>query len=124
MARDVFNHALHCAGNGKGSTAGQRVAGVGGEICDFSSRHMQASGSCLKRTQHDAVARQDNAAQKSTVGIDSFNRHGGTHHHHHAGFFNTSCQQPVVRANQGHPAIRAEPRGVIVAIGKACFLRC
>jgi hypothetical protein len=37
----------------------------------------------LERAQHDAVARQDEAAQEAALRIDRLDGDGGAHHHHH-----------------------------------------
>ena len=105
MLQQVLVHALHRAGNGVGAAAGQGITGVGGKGAHLARGHMQASGAGFQCAQHDAVARQDEAAQELAVHINAFHRHGGAHHHHHQRPCRAPGQHMVARAHHGHPPV-------------------
>mgnify|MGYP003895968727 CR=1 FL=1 len=62
LISQVLHHALTRPGNGVSATAGQGVAGVGGKRGHLARGHMQSGSARLEGTQHDAVARQNQAA--------------------------------------------------------------
>jgi hypothetical protein len=120
--RQLAVHALDGAGDGEGAAAGQRIAGVGGEVDHLAGRHAQAGRATLQRAQHDAVARQDAAPEEAVLGVQRIDGHcGADHHHQHRSVPATqACQRP--RADQGHPAIGAQARRVVVTVAHAAGL--
>ena len=78
-------HALDGAGDGVGAAAGQRVGRVGGKAPHLAGGHAQAGGAAFQRAQHDAVARQDEAAQEAALGVHRVHRDRGADHHHQRG---------------------------------------
>ena len=115
----MLNHAFHRTGNRVGATAGEGVAGVGGKLTDFAGGHVQACGTRLQRTQHDAVARQNQAAQKFAAGIQCFHSDSGAHHDDHHGAWCPLGQHAVVGANHGNPSVRSQTGGVVIPIAQA-----
>ena len=106
----MLQHSLYRAGNGICAATGQGIAGVGGELSHFSGGYAQSSGTGFERTQHDAVAGQNQPAQKMSLCINRLHRDGGTDHDHHHGarrmvssllFHAREC------ANHRHPTVSA-----------------
>ena len=83
-------------------------------------RHMQPCRARLQRTQHDAVPRQNQPAQKLPLGIHGFHRHRRAHHHHHQGArpgaVRAALQHAVPGTDHRHPAVRAQAGGNVVAV--------
>ncbi len=121
MALQVLHHALHGARDGEGAATGERVAGVGGKVAHFAGGHMQAGRARLQRAQHDAVPRQDDAAQEASLGVDGLDRDRRAHHHHHTGTRRPPGQQPLARTDHGDPAVRPQARRVVISVGHARF---
>ena len=84
---------------------------------------MQARRAGFQGAQHDAVAGQNQAAQKLARGINGLNGDSGAHHHHHHRACRPLRQAAVPGPDHGHPAVGAQPRGVVVAVGQAGFCR-
>ncbi|MNV82123.1 hypothetical protein D3C71_1758370 [compost metagenome] len=101
----MLHHALHGARDGIGTAAGECITGVGGEQPDLPRRHMQPSGAGLQGAQHDAVARQDEPAQKIPLRIHTFHRDRRAHHHQHQRACRALCQHVVACTDHGHPAV-------------------
>ena len=116
-------HALDGAGNGVGTAAHQRVAGVGGEFHRVAGGHFQSRRAHLERAQHQAEAGQDQPAEKAALGIERVHRHRGADHHHQRRPRRPAASTRCARADQRHPAIGAEPGRVVVAVGHAGLMR-
>ncbi len=112
-------HALDRAGDGVVAAAGQRVGGVGRELAHLAGGHAQAGGAAFERAQHDAVARQDQAAEEVAVGIDGIDGHRRADHHDQAGARCATVQHVPARADMGDEAVRTEARRVVIAVDHA-----
>jgi hypothetical protein len=105
---------------GVGAAAHQRVAGVGGEVHHLAGGHLQAGGAHLQRALHEAEAGNDQAAEEVAFRVERV--HGGRRaHHHHQGRPGRVpglqfVQHTLACANQRHPAVGAQPAGVVVAV--------
>ena len=83
---------------------------------------MQPGRARLQRPQHDAVAGQDQAAQKPPIGIQRIHRYGRAHHHHNQRARAAALHDALARANHGHPAIGPQAQRLVVAVGHARLL--
>ncbi len=92
-----------------------------GKSRDIAGGHMQTGCTGFECAQHDAVARQDDAAQKAAVAVDRFHSDRRAHHHHHARARRTAGQQALACADHGHPAVGAQARRVVVAVAQPRF---
>ena len=80
---------------------------------------MQAGRTRLQGAQHDAVARQYQAAQEFTRCINGLDRDGRAHHDDDHRALPALRQHMVPSANHGNPAVCAQAARVVVAIGQA-----
>ena len=122
MLLEMLVHALDRSGNRIRAAAGECIAGVRRKRPHLARGHMQASRAGLQRAQHDAVARQNQAAKKLAVSVDGLDGHRRAHHHQHQRTRRSLRQQAMARTDHRHPAIRTEARRMVVSIDQTGLL--
>ena len=79
---------------------------------------MQACRARLQGAQHDAVAGNDDAAQKLAVHVNRLDRHGRAHHDHDQRAVFAARQHAVPCAYHRDPAVGTQTGGVVVTVGQ------
>ncbi|MNY27577.1 hypothetical protein D3C86_1614890 [compost metagenome] len=82
---------------------------------------MQAGGAGLQRPQHDAVAGQDQTAEKMAIAVQRIDGHGRADHDHHQRARPALAQHLMACAYHRHPSVGAQARRMVVAIGDPGF---
>jgi hypothetical protein len=99
-------HALDRAGDRVGAAAHQRVAGVGREVDRLAGWRLQARRPHLERAQRQAVARQNQTAEETPLGVERVDRHRRADHHDERQPRRTA-RGCVTGADQRDPAVDA-----------------